>query len=48
MWEELSGVRISQIVILVSSRKGQLQEFIVNPDDYRGELLERISQYYKT
>jgi len=48
MWEELSGNAIHQIVILVSSRKGQLQEYFVNPDDYKDELNDRIEQYYKT
>ena len=47
MWEEMTGNPIHQIVILVSSRAGQLQEFIVNPDDYKDELKERITQYYK-
>lgn len=47
MWEELSGHAVNQIVILVSSRKGQLEEFIVNPNEYKSELRERINQYYK-
>lgn len=47
MWEELTGDRIQQIVILVSSRKGQLEEFIVNPTDYKEELRQRISQFGK-
>jgi len=46
MWEELTGVAISQIVILVSSRKGQLKEFIVNPNNYKKELLERIEKFH--
>lgn len=46
MWEELTGIKISQIVILVSSRKGQLKEFIVKPDDYVSPLMERLEKYY--
>ena len=45
MWEELTGDKISQIVILVSSRKGQLEEFIVNPADYEEELTTRLTSY---
>jgi len=47
MWEEMTGDPIHQIVILVSSRKGQLKEFIVNPDDYKDELLCRVKSYYE-
>jgi len=43
MWEELSGDIIEQIVILVSSKKGQCEEFIVNPNDFKEELLEKIT-----
>jgi len=45
MWEELTGIQINQIVILVSSRKGQLKEFIVSPKNYKQELLERIEKF---
>jgi len=48
MWEELTGTPINQVVILVSSRKGQLEEFIVNPNDYKEELLSRIKTYYNS
>lgn len=46
MWEEMTGIPINQIVILVSSRKGQLEEFIKNPKDYQSELYQRIEQYH--
>ena len=46
MWEELTGHAINQIVILVSSRQGQLQEFIVNPNNYKSALNERIAKFY--
>jgi len=45
MWEELTDVPVNQIVILVSSRKGQLQEFIVDPNCYKSELKQRISDF---
>ncbi len=45
MWEELTKVSVNQIVILVSSRKGQLQEFIVDPNNYKAELRERIKRF---
>ena len=46
MWEEMTGVPINQIVILVSSEKGQLKEFIKDPNDYKEELYDRIKDYY--
>lgn len=46
MWEEMTGIPINQIVILVSSEKGQLEEFIKNPNDYKKELYNRIENYY--
>jgi len=45
MWEELTGIKISQIVVLVSSENGETQEFIKNPKDYRDKLLGRIKSY---
>jgi len=45
MWQELTGTPINQIVILVSSRKGQLKEYIVNPANYKQELLERNEKF---
>lgn len=46
MWKELTGTPINQIVILVSSRKGQLKEFIVNPKNYKQEMLQRTEKFY--
>jgi len=46
MWEEMTGIPINQIVILVSSEQGQLKEFIKNPNDYKEELYNRIKNYY--
>ena len=47
MWEEMTGQKIEQIVILVSSEDNTSQEFIVKPDDYKDQLKERIEKYYQ-
>lgn len=47
MFEEITGVKIEQIVILVSSEKNEKQVFIKKCDDYAGLLDERINEYYK-
>lgn len=46
MFKELTGVKVEQIVILVSSEKNTRMEFIKNPDDYLDLLQQRLSQYY--
>ena len=46
MWEELTGEKIPQIVILISTEKNSSQAFIKNPDDYKDALKERIKEYY--
>lgn len=48
MWEELTDTPINQVVILVSSRKGQLKEFVINPKNYKNEMLERIEKFYSS
>jgi len=45
MYEELTGIKIPQIVILVSDEKGGSQEFVKNPDNYKEKLLTRIKLY---
>ena len=45
MYEELIGIKVEQIVILVSDEKGGSQEFVKNPDNYREKLLTRIKLY---
>jgi len=47
MWEELTGEKISQIVILISTEKNSSQAFIKDPADYVDALKERIKEYYK-
>ena len=46
MFKELTGIKVEQIVILVSSEKNTRMEFIKNPDDYLVLLEQRIDQYY--
>jgi genome maintenance exonuclease 1 len=48
MFRELTGIKIEQIVILVSSEKNTRTEFIKNPNDYLDMLEQRISQYYSS
>jgi genome maintenance exonuclease 1 len=45
MFKELTGIKVEQIVILVSSEKNTRMEFIKNPDDYLELLEQRIDQY---
>lgn len=45
MWEERTGEKILQIVILISTENNLKYEFIKNPADYVDILKERIKQY---
>jgi genome maintenance exonuclease 1 len=42
----VTGVKINQIVILVSSEKNSRQEFIKTCDDYVEPMAQRIEKYY--
>lgn len=46
MFKELTGIKVEQIVILVSSEKNTRMEFVKNPDDYLSLLERRIDQFY--
>ena len=46
MFQEVTGKKINQIVILVSTEKNTRQEFIKSCDDYFEPLHERIEKYY--
>ena len=46
MFQEVTGHKINQVVILVSSEKNTRQEFIKSCDDYVQPLLERVEKYY--
>ena len=45
MFEELTGIKVPQVVILVSDEKGGSQEWVKNPDTYKEKLLTRIRLY---
>lgn len=46
MFQEATGQKINQVVILVSSEKNTRQEFIKTCDDYIEPMQERIEKYY--
>ncbi len=46
MFQEVTGKKINQIVILVSSEKNSRQEFIKTCDDYVEPMNQRIEKYY--
>ena len=46
MFQEVTGKKINQVVILVSSEKNTRQEFIKTCDEYISPLNERIEKYY--
>jgi genome maintenance exonuclease 1 len=46
MFQEVTGVKINQIVILVSSEKNSRQEFIKTCNDYVEPMTQRIEKYY--
>ncbi len=45
MFEELQGKKIDQLVILISSDDGIVEEFVVSRDDYIEQLLKVIEDY---
>jgi len=45
MWEELTGIKVTQIVILITGEDGSREEYIRNRDDYVEELKEVIAKY---
>ena len=46
MFQEVTGRKINQIVILVSSEKNSRQEFIKTCDEYIEPMNQRIEKYY--
>lgn len=46
MFKELTGIKVEQLVILVSSEKNTRMEFIKNPNEYVDLLEQRLDQYY--
>ena len=45
MYEERSGIKVEQIVTLITCQTGDTQVFIKNPDDYVPLLKDYISEY---
>lgn len=45
MWKELTSQSISQIVILISSNDGSLQEFVKKPSEYEELLSEKLKEF---
>ncbi len=45
MWRELTQQTIPQIVILISSNDGSLQEFVRKPIDYESLLSEKLAEF---
>ena len=48
MFEEITGQPINQIVILVVTENGTVQEFIKDKKDYIPLLEETLDEWYKT
>ena len=46
-YHEMTGILISQIVILVSGEDGSLNEYIVSPSEYIAKLETRLRMYEK-
>ena len=47
MYEELTGEKIDQIVILLASEDGSAQSFIKKTEDFKEPLKKAISDFYK-
>ena len=47
MWQEMTGVQIDNVVIMISSEEGDCQVFEANPIDYVKPLLKAIRSYQK-
>jgi len=45
MWKELTNQTITQIVILISSNDGSLQEFVKKPSEYDTLLSEKLKEF---
>jgi len=47
MFKELSGIKVKQVVILVSSEKNTRMEFVKRTEDYKDLLTQRLKQFYE-
>jgi genome maintenance exonuclease 1 len=48
MWKELTGETIGQIVVLISSEDGTVQEFVENPVNFVPSLRQTINDFRKS
>lgn len=48
MFTALSGIRIQRCIILVSSERDTVQEFVSDPRDHAAEFLLRLAEYDRT
>ncbi len=46
MWTELTGMKIEQIVLFVSTKPGFSQVFVRKPEDFEDELTKRINRFH--
>lgn len=46
MWYETTGKRVEQIVVLISTMEGEVQEFIKDPSEYYSSLRNSTAQYW--
>ena len=46
MWQQLTGQKIEQIVILITCEDGSIQEFVEKPTSYVKRLKEMIDYYW--
>ena len=48
MFEEITGKKVEQIVVMIACETGFAQVFIKKPDDYKEKLEEYVKKYYLT
>jgi hypothetical protein len=46
MWQERTGIPIKQIVVLITTDNGEIQEYVENPLRFVGILKEKIDLYF--
>jgi len=46
MWTELTGMKIQQIVLFISSKPGFSQVFVRKPEEFEDKLSERLEQFH--
>jgi len=46
MYEELTGIAIPQIVVIIAGRESGIQTFVKKPEDYRDGLLKKLNAFH--